>query len=129
MKKRILKVCLAILIVLGVSIAAFITIQIIKAPNLSEVDASPEGYLSTILDKDGEIINTLYVTESNRIYVGLENIPQDLQEAFVAIEDSGFYSHHGIDFKEIVRAVSHGITTSSRITGLEISSIVSFSDD
>ena len=33
--------------------AAFLTIQIIKAPNLSEIDASPEGYLSTLLDMDG----------------------------------------------------------------------------
>ena len=98
------------LILFGIA-AAFITIQMIKAPNLSEVDASPEGYLSTILDKEENTVNTLYVTESNRIYVGLEAIPQDLQNAFIAIEDSRFYSHHGIDFKGIVRAFGHGITT------------------
>ena len=99
-----------VLILVGIA-AAFITIQMIKAPNLSEVDASPEGYLSTILDKEENTVNTLYVTESNRIYVGLEAIPQDLQNAFIAIEDSRFYSHHGIDFKGIVRAFGHGITT------------------
>lgn len=80
--------------------AVFLAIQIVKAPNLAEVDASPEGYLSTILDKDGEVVNTLYVTESNRIYVGLENIPKELQEAFIAIEDERFYEHHGVDLKD-----------------------------
>ena len=92
-------------------IAAFFTIQIIKAPKLSEIDASPEGYLSTILDKDGEVVNTLYVTESNRIYVGLEYIPKELQEAFIAIEDARFYSHKGVDVQGLFRAFVHGITT------------------
>ena len=56
----------------------FLLVQIVQAPKFSEVDAAPEGYLSTILDKDENVIDTLYVTESNRIYVGLENIPKDL---------------------------------------------------
>ena len=95
---------------IGGIVAAFLTIQIIKAPNLSEIDASPEGYLSTILDMDGEVVNTLYVTESNRIYVGLENIPKELQEAFIAIEDARFYSHKGVDVQGLARAFVHGIT-------------------
>lgn len=94
-------------------VAVFLMIQVIKAPDLSEIDASPEGYLSTILDKDGEVVNTLYVTESNRIYVGLENIPKELQEAFIAIEDSRFYSHNGVDIQGILRAFTHGITSGS----------------
>ena len=95
-------------IMLGIVIS-FLLIQIIQAPNLSEVDAAPDGYLSTILDKDENVINTLYVTESNRIYVGLESIPKELQQAFIAIEDSRFYEHHGIDLKGILRAVSNGV--------------------
>lgn len=113
MKNRKLKLILQILFLLALGLAGmlavFLTIQIVKAPNLSDVNASPEGYLSTILDKDGETINTLYVTESNRIYVGLENIPQDLQEAFIAIEDERFYEHHGIDLKGLARAFVYGI--------------------
>ncbi len=107
--KQILLICGAVIGSLVAIVAIFIIIQIIKAPNLSEVDAAPEGYLSTILDKDEEVINTLYVTESNRIYVELENIPRDLQEAFIAIEDSRFYSHNGIDLQGIVRAFWTGI--------------------
>lgn len=113
MKNRKLKLILQVLFLLALGLAGmlavFLTIQIVKAPNLSDVNASPEGYLSTILDKDGETINTLYVTESNRIYVGLENIPQDLQEAFIAIEDERFYEHHGIDLKGLARAFVYGI--------------------
>lgn len=102
--------CLLALAIGGIA-AVFLTIQIIKAPNLSEIDASPEGYLSTILDKDGQVVNTLYVTESNRIYVGLENIPKELQEAFIAIEDARFYRHGGVDVQGLLRVFIHGITS------------------
>ena len=98
----------AVIGILGV-VVAFLVIQIVKAPKLSEIEAAPEGYLSTILNKDGTAINTLYVTESNRIYVGLENLPEDLQEAFIAIEDARFYSHHGVDPQGMIRAFVHGI--------------------
>lgn len=113
MKNKIWK---KIFICCGIGFAAvmgaaliFLMIQIVQAPNLSEADASPEGYLSTILDKDENVVNTLYVTESNRIYVGLENIPKELQQAFIAIEDARFYDHHGIDLKGIVRAFGTGL--------------------
>ena len=113
MKNRKLKLILQIFGITALSLVGmlvvFIVIQIFKAPKLSEIDASPEGYLSTILDKDGTAMNTLYVTESNRIYVGLENIPEDLQQAFVAIEDERFYEHHGIDPRGMMRAFIHGV--------------------
>ena len=117
MKNKILKRTLIGLGIFALTlvgiVVVFMTIQIVKAPTLSEIDASPEGYLSTILDKDGEVVNTLYVTESNRIYVGLENIPKELQEAFIAIEDSRFYSHNGVDLQGVARAFVHGITSGS----------------
>ena len=113
MKNRKLKLILQIFGITALSLVGilvvFISIQIVKAPKLSEIDASPEGYLSTILDKDGTAMNTLYVTESNRIYVGLENIPKNLQQAFVAIEDERFYEHYGVDPKGMVRAFVHGL--------------------
>lgn len=107
--KQILFVCgITAGIFVGIAVL-FFAVQILQAPKLSEADASPEGYLSTILDKDENVMNTLYITESNRIYVSLSGIPADLQEAFIAIEDSRFYRHNGIDLQGIVRAFFHGI--------------------
>lgn len=109
--KKILFFVLAAAASLGLAGVIFIAIQIGKAPDISEVDATPNGYLSTILDKDGNLIDTLYVTESNRVYVELEYIPEYLQKAFIAIEDSRFYEHHGIDLRGIARAFVKGITS------------------
>ena len=37
--------------------------------------------------------------EENRIWVDIENIPQKLIDAFIAIEDQRFYEHNGVDWK------------------------------
>jgi penicillin-binding protein 1A len=43
-------------------------------------------------------------SKEKRIFVPIQNIPQDLIEAFLAAEDSNFYSHSGIDLMAIMRA-------------------------
>lgn len=100
----------AVILLLGIAAAVFIGMQISDAPDISEIDATPDGYLSTILDKNENVMNTLYISESNRVYVDLEYVPTDLQEAFIAIEDARFYDHCGIDIKGIIRAAFVGIT-------------------
>ncbi len=107
-KKILLAVGMCIGVLTGI-VVIFLISQILQAPKISEIDATPEGYLSTILDKDGNVVNNLYITESNRIYVSLDSIPANLQKAFIAIEDARFYNHNGIDLQGIVRAFFHGI--------------------
>ena len=85
--------------------------MIAEAPDINEIDATPSGYMSTVLDADGNVTAQLVGTGSNRVYVTLDEIPVDLQHAFVAIEDERFYEHNGIDMRGIVRAVVKGLTT------------------
>lgn len=80
-----------------------------SSPGIEEIDATPTGYLSTILDSKGNTTATLVASGSNRIYVTIEEIPLNLQNAFIAIEDSRFREHNGIDLKGIVRAGVKGI--------------------
>lgn len=75
-----------------------------SAPDIRSLDVSPSGYLSTVYDSNGEEIDTLVSAGSNRQYIGIKDIPKKLQLAFIAIEDSRFYEHKGIDLKGIVRA-------------------------
>lgn len=77
---------------------------IAEAPKVSEIDATPSGYMSTVLDEEGNVTAQLVATGSNRVYATLDEIPVNLQHAFVAIEDERFYEHNGIDMKGIVRA-------------------------
>ncbi len=95
----------AILITAG----AYLYITISSAPQISTLDAVPKGYRSSVLDDEGNIVLTLSQESSNRVYVKLSEIPDDLQHAVVAIEDERFYRHHGIDVRGILRALWRGM--------------------
>ncbi len=82
-----------------------------SAPDIHDIDATPTGYLSTVLDNQGNETATLVASGSNRVYVTIDEIPLNLQHAFVAIEDARFYEHNGIDITGIVRAGITGITS------------------
>lgn len=103
-------VCLFAAVVIGgcAGIGAFKGI-IASAPDISDIDPSPTGYLSVVLDNQGNETAKLVASGSNRVYVTLDEIPETVQHAFVAIEDERFYDHNGIDIKGILRAGFSGI--------------------
>ena len=57
---------------------------------------------SVILDRNEKIFGQIYV--ENRETVPYDQLPSDLINSVVAVEDSKFYRHHGYDFMGIVRA-------------------------
>lgn len=84
------------------------------SPSIQDIDATPTGYLSTILDTKGNTTATLVASGSNRVYVTIDEIPKNLQNAFIAIEDARFLEHNGIDIKGIIRAGINGIAAGFR---------------
>ena len=59
---------------------------------------------SIILDKDGNKLAELSGDENRKI-IKLDQMPQNLKNAYVAIEDERFYKHSGVDFKRTAAAV------------------------
>ena len=90
---------------------------IASAPDINTMDVIPTGYSTTVLASDGSEIATLVAEGSNRQYVTLDEIPEDLQHAVVAIEDARFYEHNGIDLKGIARALVADIRTMDTTQG------------
>ena len=82
-----------------------------SAPTITLEDASPTRYSSFIYDAEGNQIAKLVAADSNRVPVTMEQIPQDLADAFVAVEDARFYEHNGIDIMGILRAGVTAIKT------------------
>ncbi|MCD8230668.1 MAG: PBP1A family penicillin-binding protein [Clostridiales bacterium] len=101
----------------GSAVLEVVTDIIDEAPDISSIDATPTGYMSTVYDADGNVTAQLVASGSNRVYVTLDEIPENLQHAFVAIEDERFYEHNGIDLKEIFRAGVVGITSGTLSEG------------
>ncbi|MDR1450878.1 MAG: PBP1A family penicillin-binding protein [Helicobacteraceae bacterium] len=89
------------------AIAAIIVGSIYLARGLS-VNIDPLVYynpqLTTqIFDRNGELIANLFADE-HRIYVPFDKIPSRLVEAIVAIEDTSFFEHYGVNPEAIMRA-------------------------
>lgn len=82
-----------------------------SAPDISDIKDSVklEEFQTTIYREDGSKLTTLSTANSNRVYVEYDNIPEDMVNAFVAIEDERFWEHNGIDPRGIVRAFAVGI--------------------
>jgi len=62
-----------------------------------------EGFSTKILARDGELLYDVF-GDQRRTPVPLEEIPEDLKNATIAIEDKNFYKHGGFDPKGITRA-------------------------
>ena len=109
---KTLLVCLSSIVIIGGCMGLGIAKGVIDAaPEINLDDATPTGFLSTVLDANGNQIAKLVATGSNRVYATIDEIPKNLQYAFVAIEDERFYEHNGIDLKGIMRAGIRGLTT------------------
>lgn len=109
---KLLLICAVAVIVAG-SCLALGSIQgiIASAPDISTIDVTPDGFATKIYDNNGAEIQTLSTSGSNRISVKIDQVPLNLQHAFVAIEDARFYEHNGIDVKGIFRAAAITLQT------------------
>ena len=120
-KLIVLKILLVVVIVAGAAgISSGIGVMkgiIDSAPDISKIDVTPTGYSTTVLAANGEETATLVGQGANRQYVTIDEIPLDLQHAFVAIEDERFYNHSGVDLQGILRAVFSALSDEKMTQG------------
>ena len=70
-----------------------------------ETKVSTELYYQEPSSGEWTMYHTLFLDSENRIWADLEQIPKDLQNAVVAIEDKRFYTHKGVDWHGTARAI------------------------
>lgn len=85
-------------------------------PEITLNDVTPSQYQTTVYDCKGVPVETLVASGANRISATIDEIPEHLQNAFIAIEDERFYSHNGIDAKSIIRAAYIGVSNGFHFT-------------
>ncbi|MBR4091050.1 MAG: transglycosylase domain-containing protein [Mogibacterium sp.] len=107
------------LIILGaVAVLATVIITAAKVGSINQDSLYANIERSSILyDIEGTEIDTLHYTE-DRTIVPIDEMPDDLKNAFIAIEDKTFYSHHGFNWRRMFGAVLSKLTgRSSAISG------------
>ncbi|MCY4046262.1 MAG: penicillin-binding protein 1A [Cellvibrionales bacterium] len=88
------------------------------APHLPEVDSLTEIKLQTplrIYTSKGLLIGEF--GDKKRTPINIETIPPHLKNAFLAAEDANFYSHNGISFRGLSRALFQAIAQTGVQTG------------
>jgi len=102
---------LCVAIIAGGSFFAYLYTQVppLNTDNFNYVENSK------ILDKDGNAYQNLMGSEY-REAVTYDQIPENLSNAFIAIEDERFRSHHGIDYRRLTSALL-SVVTSGNLDG------------
>lgn len=73
-------------------------------PNPRELALRDIPQTTKIYDRNHTLLYQIYATE-NRTIVPLSDMPKDLQNATIAIEDKDFYNHPGFDLTAIARSI------------------------
>lgn len=106
-------VTLAVVAILGIS--GYVFYLMAKLPRVDRLADYKPPIVSQVFGDDGSLVGEFYL--ERRIVVPINKMPRKLIQAFVAAEDSNFYSHKGIDYLGIVRAAFKNILTMSKKEG------------
>jgi len=117
---KMIVILLLLIVFTGASVALGIAYSwISSAEPLDTQEVFNLDQTTYIVDENDNVIDKLHANE-NRSIVSLDQIPKNLQNAFIAIEDKRFYKHNGIDPQRIVgsliedikqRRLAHGAST------------------
>ena len=102
--KAFLVCMIAVVVIIGCAGIGIIKGVIDNAPDITSESVIPKGYKSTVYDSEGNKMQELIASGTNRTMVTIDQIPKHVQDAFIAIEDERFYEHNGIDIQGIGRA-------------------------
>lgn len=91
------------------------TLYFLISPQLPDVESLHNTEMQEpmyVHARDGRLMAVF--GETRRYPVTIDQVPDRLQQAFIAVEDNRFYEHHGVDYKGVARAVWLLATTDDR---------------
>lgn len=108
---RFIILILLLIVLVGGSVALGTAYAWVKSARPLNVDALFDLNQTTyIVDKNDKLIDKLHANE-NRTMVTIDQIPKNLQNAFIAIEDRRFTKHNGVDLYRVFGAVRADLKT------------------
>ena len=84
-------------------------------PTIEALQAYRPPTVTMVFDAQGQILGEIY--EQRRYVVELEEIPEHVQNAFIAAEDANFWKHGGVDYLGIVRAMGRNLKSGRMAQG------------
>ena len=101
---------LVVIIILISTLTSYFYVQIFAGlPSPHALTNRSQKLTTQILDRNGQLLFKIYQDE-NRTPIKLSSLPPYVKEAFLAIEDNGFYQHSGFSVISLLRATYHNLT-------------------
>ncbi len=83
---------------------------------VSEIDLNPLSQRSVVLAADGSLLAVLH-REENRASVSLGDVPQEVIDTVLAVEDQEFYEHGGMNVRATARALATNVSAGDVLQG------------
>lgn len=116
MLKRISLIILSIFLVISLSLSIYISMDM-KNWEIFDPNKLEDLSQSTIIydANDAKIIDVHGI--QNRISISIDEVPDHVKNAFIAVEDVRFYSHNGIDIRRMFGALAKNLRSRSYAQG------------
>ncbi|MDR1570976.1 MAG: transglycosylase domain-containing protein [Clostridiales Family XIII bacterium] len=102
----------------GISGCVYVNSIISDTPEIDPNDISSLlTQNSTLYDSAGNVIDDIYMGDGMRTSVLYSDLPQDLIDAIVSVEDKTFWTHHGFNVVRIVGAIRDSVVGGGQISG------------
>ncbi len=80
-------------------------------PSVAALEEYTPPQASRVFDRSGKLL--AHMAPERRIVLPLAQIPTHVRQAFLAVEDSRFYQHGGVDYRRVAGALLRNLTTLS----------------
>src|SRR4051812_32266873 len=98
------------------SVVGYVISIAVGTPNIDELKPIDKGQTSAVYASNGHLLGYVQ-SDVVRQPVTENDMPTNMRDATVAIEDSRFYKHHGVDFEGVVRAAVKNIENHKTVQG------------
>ncbi len=116
--KKLGKLVLTVGVAFGFFLALFTVTVIANSPKIDSTNIySYLSEASVLYDQDGNAIDNIFIDDGNRVNVKYEDLPEDLVNAVVAIEDKTFWKHNGFNVVRIFGAIWDSVKSGEGIGG------------
>ena len=116
--KAFVKTFVALMLMIVFAVGIYVGFIFIKAPFINTDDIySQISQRSIMYDTDGNEIESLYFSNGNRTVIKYKDIPENMVNAVIAIEDHKFWTHHGFNFIRMLGAIKESVFGGGEVSG------------
>ncbi len=116
--KKLIRTCFILGCLMALIIGIYSAVIITRCPKIDPDNIyTMLSENSVLYDSEGNVISTVGASAQNRSIIEYKDLPKNLVDAFIAIEDKTFWDHHGFNIIRIFGAIKEAVLTGGDVKG------------